>query len=174
MYDDPVIAIQRWLSHRDQSAAAWLVNEHRPQVLRAARSWGAPAWMEEDVVQEVFLRVFRALHRFEPRMPFAHWLAVVARNTCAKFRRRWCCRHRLFAGFEDGARVLDDEAACRQEAPDDQLVHKEQLALLRQALSRLSERDRLLLEGGSTVLTGAQRVALHRARARLRQHFHQP
>lgn len=171
MYDDPVIAIQCWLNHRDQDAAAWLVNEHRPQVLRTARSWGAPAWMEEDVAQEVFLRVFRALHRFEPRMPFAHWLAVIARNTCAKLRRRWCRRHRLCAGFEDGARVMDDEAVCRQASPDDQLVHKEHLALLCLALSRLSERDRLLLEGGSTILTAAQRVALHRARTRLRRHF---
>lgn len=174
MYDDPVIAIQCWLNHRDQDAAAWLVNEHRPQVLRTARSWGAPAWMEEDVAQEVFLRVFRALHRFEPRMPFAHWLAVIARNTCAKLRRRWCLRHRLFAGFEDGAREMDDEAVCRQASPDGQLVHKEHLALLCHALSRLSERDRLLLEGGSTTLTGAQRVALHRVRNRLRMHFQEP
>lgn len=174
MFDDPVIAIQSWLSHRDQNAAAWLVNEHRPQVIRAARSWGAPAWMEEDVVQEVFLRVFRSLPRFEPRMPFTHWLAVIARNTCAKMRRRWCRRHKLSAGFEEGAQELDDEAAGHQEAPDDQLVRKEQMVLLWHALSRLPERDRLLLEGGPTALTPAQRVALHRARARLRQHFPQP
>jgi len=174
MFDDPVIAIQSWLSRHDQCAAAWLVNEHRAQVLRAARSWGAPHWMEEDVVQEVFMRVFRSLPSFEPRMPFAHWLAVIARNTCAKLRRHWCHRHKLSAAFEDGAQELLDESPSTQKAPDDQLIRKEQLAQVRQALAHLSERDRQLLEGPSTAQTPAQRVALHRARARLRTLFHQP
>lgn len=174
MFDDPVTAIQSWLSRHDQSAAAWLVDEHRAQVLRAAHSWGAPHWMEEDVVQEVFLRVFRSLPRFKPGLPFTHWLAVIARNTCAKLRRHWCHRHRLSAAFEDGAQELLDEAPSTQTAPDDQLICKEQLAQLRHALAQLSERDRQLLAGPSTAQTTAQRVALHRARARLRMIFHQP
>lgn len=174
MFDDPVIAIQSWLSRRDQSAAAWLMNEHRAQVLRAARSWGAPVWMEEDVVQEVFMRVFRSLPRFEPRMPFAHWLAVIARNTCAKLRRHWCHRHKLSAAFEDGAQELIDEAPGPQATPDTLLMRKEQMTQFEHALARLSERERRLLEGHSTAHTSAQRVALHRARTRLRTLFHQP
>ena len=173
MFDDSDIAIQSWLSRHDQRAAAWLVNEHRAQVLRAARSWGAPVWMEEDVVQEVFMRVFRSLPRFEPRMPFAHWLAVIARNTCAKLRRHWCHRHKLSAAFEEGAQELIDEAPGPQTTPDTLLMRKEQMAHFEQALSQLSERDRRLLEGHSTALTPAQRVALHRARARLRMLIHQ-
>ena len=159
MFDDPIIAIQSWLSRHDQNAAAWLVNEHRPQVLRAARSWGAPHWMEEDVVQEVFLRVFRSLPRFEPSMPFAHWLSVIARNTCAKLRRHWCHRHKLSAGFEDGAQELLDETPSTQTAPDAQLIRKEQKTHLTQALSQLSERDRHLLEGISSAQTPAHRAA---------------
>lgn len=174
MFDDPIIAIQSWLSRHDQNAAAWLVNEHRSQVLRVARSWGAPHWLEEDVVQEVFLRVFRSLPRFESRMPFAHWLAVIARNTCAKLRRHWCHRHRLSVGFEDGALELLDETPSTQTAPDAQLIRKERMTHLTQALSQLSERDRRLLEGTTSAQTLAHRVALHRARARLRTLFHQP
>lgn len=173
MFDDPAIAIQSWLSRHDQSAAAWLVNEHRAQVLRAARSWGAPQWMEEDVVQEVFLRVFRSLSRFEPRMPFDHWLEVIARNTCAKLRRHWCHRHKLSAAFEDGAQELIDEAPSPQTSPDTLLIREEQMTHIQQALAHLSERDRLLLEGPSTTQTPAQRVALHRARTRLRHLLHQ-
>lgn len=174
MFDDPVIAIQSWLSRCDQNAATWLVNEHSSQVLRTAHHWGAPAWMEEDVVQEVFLRVFRALPKFEPHMPFAHWLAVIARNTCAKLRRHWCHRHKLSAAFEDGAQELIDEAPGPQVTPDALLMRKEQMTHFERALSQLSEHDRLLLEGATSTQTPAQRVALHRARKRLRTLFHQP
>lgn len=171
---DAASAIQRWLASRDEKAAAWLFHAHRPQVLRAARAWGAPAWMEEDVVQEVFLRVFRALPRFEPCMPFAHWLAVIARNTCAKLRRHWCHRHKLSAGFANGAEELLKDVSGNQEAPDDRLIHKEQMTRFEHALAQLSERDRHLLAGHSTAHTPAQRVALHRARKRLHKLFHQP
>ncbi len=174
MFDDPVIAIQSWLSHCDENAAAWLVKEHRPQVLRTARSWGAPSWMEEDVVQEVFLRVFRSLPRFEPRMPFAHWVAGITRNTCAKLCRHWCHRHRLSAGFENGALELLDEAPDTQTPPDAQLIRQELLAKLEQAMTCLSERERQLLADPTSPQTPAQRVALHRARKRLRTLFHQP
>lgn len=125
------------------------------------------------MVQEVFLRVFLSLPTFEPLMPFAHWLAVIARNTCAKLRRHWHHRYRLSAGFEDGAQELLDEPPSTQTAPDDQLIRKEQLAQVWQALAHLSERDRLLFEGPSTAQTPAQRVALHRARTRLRNLLHQ-
>lgn len=130
--------------------------------------------MEEDVVQEVFLRVFRSLPRFEPHMPFAHWLSVIARNTCAKLRRHWCHRHKLSASFEDGALEILDETPSTQTAPDAQLLRKERMTHLTQALSQLSERDRLLLEGTTSAQTPAHRVALHRARTRLRTLFHQP
>ena len=174
MFDDPAIAIHRWLSHHDQCAAAWLVNEHRSQVLRTARSWGAPMWMEDDVVQEVFLRVFRSLPRFEPRMPFAHWLSVIARNTCAKLRRHWCHRHKLSAGFEDGALELRIELQATRDEPDQHLIAKEQLLHLEHAMQQLTPRERLLLEKGSETQSPAQRVALHRARKRLRTFFDQP
>lgn len=171
---DPASAIQRWLASGDEKAAAWLFHAHRPQVLRTARAWGAPAWMEEDVVQEVFLRVFRSLPRFEPRMPLAHWVAGITRNTCARLRRHWCHRRRLSACFEDGAEDITETVLKVSEAPDAVLMQNERFTRLREAWSALPEHDRRLLEGPSTAQTPAQRVALHRARARLRMLYHQP
>lgn len=174
MQDNAAIAIQSWLCRQDQDAAAWLVHEHRPQVLRVARAWGAPAWMEDDVVQEVFLRVFRALPRFEPRVPFAHWLAVIARNTCAKLRRHWCHRRRLSACFEEGAHEITEATDRAAAAPDALLMRNEHLARLSRSLAELSEKERELLGDSSSARSPAQRMALHRARKKLRVLFHQP
>lgn len=35
----------------------------------------------DDVIQEIFQRIFENLHRFEGRSPLLHWCARIARNT---------------------------------------------------------------------------------------------
>jgi RNA polymerase sigma-70 factor (ECF subfamily) len=173
-------AITAWLHQRDQAAAASLVHEHRSLVLGTARRWGVPAEMEQDAVQEVFLRVFNKLHLFQPEKPFAHWLSGVARNTCAKLRRHWCHRHRLSAVFE-GAAVDVSECDLRHEkTPETEATSRETVIGLNAALARLSPRERELvekhhLEGESPAETAerlgmkptAARVALHRALQKL-------
>jgi RNA polymerase sigma-70 factor (ECF subfamily) len=175
-------AIIAWLRWQDQSAATWLVHTHRQLVLSIARRAGAPPDLEEDALQEVFLRVFRYLPRFQPRQPFAHWLSVVARNTCAKLRRRWCQRHRLSALFENGATDVFAQDFPHDRCPDKQLMHHEKLAALEAGLGHLSAREREILErhtlGQEDAATlaasmgmspGALRVVLHRARQKLCQ-----
>lgn len=42
----------------------------------------------EDIVQEVFLRVFRSLHRWDPSRPLKPWVLTIAVNRC----RTWMGR----------------------------------------------------------------------------------
>lgn len=181
MFADANNAISAWLTQRDQSAARWLVHSHRPLVLNLARRWGAPAEMEEDVLQEVFLRVFKALPRLDLSQPFAPWLMVLARNTCSKLRRRWCHRHQLSACFENAAMDVSD---C--DLPDgghaaQALTDQERRMTLEQSLRRLSAQRQLIemqyfddrspadIATSMNVTAGSVRVALHRARLRLGQ-----
>jgi RNA polymerase sigma-70 factor (ECF subfamily) len=174
-------AIHAWLHHRDQAAAAWLVHEHRNLVLGTARRWGVPAEMEQDAVQEVFLRVFNKLHLFQPEKPFAQWLSVVARNTCAKLRRHWCHRYRLSSVFEGAAIDISEGELIHENTPETETASRERLIGLRAALAQLAQRERELVE--SYHLNGepqaetaerlgikatAARVALHRALEKLR------
>ena len=54
--------------------------------LNATRSWGQDA---EDLVQEVFVRVIRAAHTFNPgRASFRTWLFSIARHRCIDASRR--------------------------------------------------------------------------------------
>jgi RNA polymerase sigma-70 factor (ECF subfamily) len=177
-------AITAWLHQRDQAAAAWLVHEHRSLVLGTARRWGVPAEMEQDAVQEVFLRVFNKLHLFQPEKPFAHWLSVVARNTCAKLRRHWCYRHKLSAVFEGAAVDVADVELTYSRSPDREAMHKEQVSVLEMALADLlpHERElaeRHLIQGEATeetaaalgITPGALRVASHRLRKKLQMNL---
>jgi RNA polymerase sigma-70 factor (ECF subfamily) len=40
----------------------------------------------QDASQEVFLRAFRYLHRFDPRRPFEPWLMKMTVNVCHMIR----------------------------------------------------------------------------------------
>ena len=39
----------------------------------------------QDLAQEIFLRLYRKLHSFDPRRPFEPWLWRVAANVCANY-----------------------------------------------------------------------------------------
>lgn len=42
----------------------------------------------EDCIQEIFLKVYKNLHRYNHRWSFSTWIYRIARNTCIDYRRR--------------------------------------------------------------------------------------
>jgi len=66
---------------------------------------------EEDLCQEVFMKMFSRLAQFRAEQPFDHWVARIAVNTCLdKLRRQKARRVRSFSDFSS------DEAECLQDA----------------------------------------------------------
>jgi len=128
----------------------------------------------DDLVQETLVRVLAAASRVEPGMlePYA---IVTARNVVASMWREQA-RHR-----RNLHRVVDLRPA---EAPDEELLAREEHTAVAEALSHLSERERQTLlahevsgqgtralaeELGSTA--GAVAAQLNRTRARLRVEY---
>ena len=64
----------------DQEAFAELVMMHADRVVAALRRFGLDAGDADDVAQEVFLRAWRGLERFEERSQFSTWLYRIAFN----------------------------------------------------------------------------------------------
>ena len=64
----------------DQDAFAELVMLHADRVYGALRRFGLEAGDADDVTQEVFLRAWRGLPRFEERARFSTWLYRIAFN----------------------------------------------------------------------------------------------
>jgi RNA polymerase sigma factor (sigma-70 family) len=66
----------------NQEAARELVEYLQPMVtkiVRARRPWRAA---EEDLIQEVYKKVFVRLKQYKKEVPFHHWVSRVAVSTC--------------------------------------------------------------------------------------------
>jgi RNA polymerase sigma-70 factor (ECF subfamily) len=65
----------------DMEAFEELVNRHRAAVYRLARTITGNHYDADDAAQETFLRVFKALGRYDPNRPFRPWLKRITYNT---------------------------------------------------------------------------------------------
>jgi RNA polymerase sigma-70 factor (ECF subfamily) len=100
-----------------------------------------------DLCQEVFLKVFSSLERFDPQFRFTTWLYRIVSNTAIdEIRRR-----RTGAAFSLDAPAPDDsaprEVAGAEPMPDEMLAARETMGRLEEALKDLPDgyREVLLL-----------------------------
>jgi RNA polymerase sigma-70 factor (ECF subfamily) len=186
----------------DEDAFAQLVRRYTPMLMRLARMYVPTDALAEDVVQETWVAVLRGLDRFEGRSAFKTWLFRILVN---RAKTRGVREHRSipFASVGGGAGVEDDAdgdgptvdpsrftsegawtsaPADWRNDPEASLESEEALRIVREAIDRLPERQRIVitlrdLEGLSSnevrnvldVSETNQRVLLHRARAKVRQ-----
>lgn len=171
---------------RDQVAARDLVEHLHPLVIRIVRAHLPRRVAEEDLAQEVFMKVFSRLGQFQGTVPFPHWVSRIAVTTCIDHLRAQKRRpeFRWADLSEDEAEVLDavltnendvgtnDALAAKelvsklleQLKPDDRLVIQ-MLDLEQKTLVEISE-----LTGWSTTLI---KVRAFRARRKLQKLFEQ-
>lgn len=93
-----------------------------------------------DVVQEVFIKVFRGVASFRERSSLRTWIYRIAVNE-AHNRRRWFARHgrhevSLDSESEQCGRGLDS-APDPARSPYDRVADRETQALIQQALARI-------------------------------------
>lgn len=100
----------------------------------------------EDLVQEAFLRVYRAAPKYEPTAKFSTWLYTVVTNLCLNYKRdKARDRLRLVSGNDDeGGNPL--EQLARDDTPEhDALDQDERTRKVREAIAELPENQRLAL-----------------------------
>lgn len=124
----------------DQAALARIIDRHgRGLRLFAARLLGRSS-DAEDVVQDVFVAVWKHAGRFDPAKGKAStWLYRIAANRCIDMRRRRSFR--TFIGLD----ATVEERADDEPAADDRLGARQELALVRGVLAELPERQRMAL-----------------------------
>ena len=163
----------------DESAFAQLVTEHSARVYGALRRFGLDPQEADEVAQEVFLRAWRGLARFEERSQFSTWLYRIAFNEA---QRRLARRPPPTAsgqpGDEDAIAALP---AATGTGPQARILDREFEQMLERALAELPADLRAAvvlrdLEGLSTeeaaAVAGVRQAAfksrLHRGRMQLR------
>ena len=76
----------------DEEAARELVKRLYPAVIKIARNHLPRRESEEDLCQEIFLKIFARLHQYRADVPFVHWVSRISVNTCIDHLRKQ--RHR--------------------------------------------------------------------------------
>jgi RNA polymerase sigma factor (sigma-70 family) len=142
---DEATCLER-VRRRDQAAARELVEHLYPLVIRIVRSHLPRRVAEEDLAQDIFLKMFTRLEQYQGAVPFPHWVSRIAVTTCidqlrAQKRRpefRWADLSENEAEVLDA--VLTDE---RDPRPGDALAARE---LVHQLLDQLKPADRLVVQ----------------------------
>jgi RNA polymerase sigma-70 factor, ECF subfamily len=125
----------------------------------------------EDLSQQIFIKMVRAIDRLQAPAQFESWLFRLARNTCIDQLRRQKLR-RIFLPFgEEHENIAEPPGAVGTE---DALRHAlEQLRPQDRALLALVQEGRSHAEIAETLDTtvAAVKARLHRAREHLREHY---
>ncbi|MSU47110.1 MAG: sigma-70 family RNA polymerase sigma factor [Lacunisphaera sp.] len=134
------------VSQRDQTAARLLVEHLYPLVIRIVRSHLPRRVAEEDLAQDIFLKMFTRLEQYQGKVPFPHWVSRIAVTTCIDQLRVQKSRpeFRWADLSESEAEVLDHVLTNERDAtPGDALAARE---LVHQLLGQLKPDDRLVIQ----------------------------
>jgi RNA polymerase sigma-70 factor (ECF subfamily) len=137
-------ACLKGVKRRDEQAARQLVERLYPLVIKIVRAHGSSRLAEEDLAQEIFLKVFSRLEQYRGEGAFEHWVARVAVGTCLNALRWQKARPEL-----RWADLTDDEAQALtaglegDEIPADRAVAARDL--VEKLLECLSPPDRMIV-----------------------------
>ena len=131
---------------RDQAAARELVEHLHPLVIRIVRSHLPRRVSEEDLAQEIFMKMFTRLAQYQGAVPFPHWVSRIAVTTCidhlrAQKRRpefRWADLSENEAEVLDAVMTNENDVAANDSFAAHELVHK--------LLDQLKPDDRLVIQ----------------------------
>ncbi|MBI3726647.1 sigma-70 family RNA polymerase sigma factor [bacterium] len=137
--EDDATLVRRALGGERTQAFRVLYERHKDAVFAFLVRFLRDRGMAEDVSQDAFLRVYRALDRFDPQRPFRPWLHQIVRHAAIDALRVRRKHKESAAGAAAGLpRAQDDEVVSR-------VSHEEQLALAREAFDALPDEPRALL-----------------------------
>ncbi|HEX4281559.1 MAG TPA: sigma-70 family RNA polymerase sigma factor [Solirubrobacteraceae bacterium] len=164
----------------DQDAFAELVMMHADRVYAALRRFGLDADEADEVAQEVFVRAWRGLARFEERSQFSTWLYRIAFNEAQRrLSRRPAPRAERDPDRDDDpvlslpespelgpdAQTLDRELERTLERALDELPADWRAAVVLRDVEGLSTHDAAEIAG---IGEAAFKSRLHRGRMQLR------
>lgn len=135
--DDPDVALMLRFQKGDERAFDELVRRHTRGVLNLVWRYVGEAARAEDAAQEVFVKVYRARRKYEPKAKFSTWLYRIAVNHCINEIRSRKSRPVVTTPAQN----LAEEPAG--EHPDSHLSRREMQEIVKAAVDALPENQRM-------------------------------
>jgi len=136
----------RRAQHANKEAFEELIRRHQHRVFAVAGGIMKRREDVEDIAQQVFVKAYFSLKRFDQRAAFSTWLYKITVNECWDMLRKKKVRPLVYEAdlSEEQARQVLSSAEKGKELPDisDRLEARQRLERL---LDGLEERDRLML-----------------------------
>jgi RNA polymerase sigma-70 factor (ECF subfamily) len=143
----------------DNENFADCVAQHLPYLNRMVRGLTRSDPMAEDIVQQTMLKALVHADQFRSKSTMKTWLTSIAMNEVRQaYRCKW--RTRFVPLVTEN---FESDGSPRVESPNPSYQAREREALIRQAVLRLPESYRCVVE-----LCDLQRLSLQEAAARLR------
>ena len=145
---DPDVRLMLRAKEGDQTAFTRLVTNYQDRIVGVFAHMLQSKDVAEDLAQEVFLRVYRARHGYEPTAKFSTWLFRIANNMAKNIRRNKSKRKEVVLNSNDsgplgprpGERLLAEKSAMM---PTRQYDQAEMQAIVQQAIAGLNESQRM-------------------------------
>ncbi|BBO80345.1 RNA polymerase sigma factor [Desulfosarcina ovata] len=171
------------LQRGDDWAFQLLVRRYRKKIFSIAFGITLDAEESQDIVQEVFLQVYRSIHNFRNDASLSTWLRRITVNRCLNWKRRWARRFKwlhLPLGSDDDesridpksdlpspeAHVSDAQTQAQIDAALKQLPHHARTVFVLREVEGLSYEEIADVTG---VKLGTVRSRLFHARKRLKE-----
>ena len=124
----------------NKKALGKLVERHKKSAFRIALGLVGNKDDAFDISQEAFLRVYRSANTYDESQPFGTWFYTIIANLSRTWLRRRSRRENRLVDVDDVSWLLVDERT-----PEQAVIKKETVAILRRALKELPFDDREII-----------------------------
>ena len=159
----------------DQKALEHLLNRYRDSIrqiyIQRTRGNGEDV---DDLIQEVFIKVWLNLYRYDPTYSFRQWVFTIARNTFIDFVRRKRDDLSIDAVGKEEVRIAPVSPVPN---PEESIIRSQQKVMIERCLNQMPPAYRLLIDyrffreysyeeiaGELSIPLGTVKTRIHRAR----------
>ncbi len=126
----------------DQLAYAQLMDRYRESIYFMMLKMVKNTDDAEDLTIEAFGKAFNRLHQYSPSYAFSTWLFKIASNNCIDFIRK---KRIKVTSMDSGIKTDDGEvvfydAKSSGKDPEQHVIHKQKVLMMRELVSRLKPR----------------------------------
>lgn len=141
--------LRKALDDNDQQAYAELMSLYRDSIYYMLIRMVKNKDDAEDLTLMTFGKAFRYLDKYTPKYAFSTWLYRIALNNSIDFLR---VKNNMPQYFEEDlyttstTSIIDQSEDNLQRTPEDEIIDKQRLQMLRAAVSELPEKYRKVIE----------------------------